>query len=196
MIAHPTPHVVAAFLGLVLLTAVPARAIVYTPIADTQLTVAGSTRNTNAGSIAFILMPGEILDLGGLVQLPILGSLGVSLSTDTLGGEVSPLAGGNLASVQVAATASQDDADWTTVLQLGDAVSRSGFGSVSTDFGPSQATPASLYQFVRVVFAGDLTGKDSVGLTASVLVVPEPGVWAMIMAGLAGIGLIARRRLS
>ena len=196
MTAHPIRHLAATFLGLVLLTAVPARAIVYTIIADTQLTVAASTTNQNAGNLSFVLMPGEILDLGSLVQLPIMGSLGVTLSTDTRGGEVSPPVGGKLASIQVAQTASQHDSDWHTALQLGDAVSRSGFGSVSQDFGPSQSTPADLYRFVRVVFGGDVTGKDSVGLSANVLVVPEPGVWAMIFAGLAGIGFIARRRLS
>jgi hypothetical protein len=49
----------------------------------------------------------------------------------------------------------------------------------------------------RLLIRGKLTPNDGVGAsgTLNVLPLPEPGTWAMVLAGLFTIGFIAKRRL-
>lgn len=69
-----------------------------------------------------------------------------------------------------------------------------GFGSTTFYAGP-----AGTFNYMRVVEQFTLTGGNDVALIVGrveVQAIPEPGTWAMIVAGLAAVVGVARRRLA
>lgn len=86
---------------------------------------------------------------------------------------------------------------WTGYV-YGDLIKSNGTTNISALFSPPLTFTAgtTYYAFVAggTVKAGNLLTDPSVSYTLSVGAVPEPGEWAMMIAGLGVIGLLRRRR--
>jgi len=144
------------------------------------------------------------IDISGLTGITIDVSLGLSVTSPT----AATLSTGSegLQTLQFCGKAliSCTGADWSDLTGLGTSLGGATFVQSSTPtevdlFKGSLAVPGGVGTgSLRLAFHADsITPPASVGATGSITVssVPEPGTWAMMLAGIIGVAGIARRRL-
>ena len=158
------------------------------------VTYAGSGSDTT-----FVAFASDAIDLGVVSSLyQVQASLGLSV-TSLGGSNVTPNSQANLQIVQGCLLApSACGGNWFDIpaLGLGTAFFAPGLTTAKQyDSGLQLETTAS--RSFRVLFSADYSPKAASGVSGSLSVtaIPEPGTWAMVLAGLIGFAGIARRRL-